>query len=284
MFETQKSLSDGFDEKQQPATTAHDHQLGGKLSSADELTMSWINQSSQERSAPLVMLNNDHNDLSQVMENECKGGDDMNIDQLLELELSAGGGNGGGGTGGTTPNGKADRETPPLVDKFIDLDDIDVNPLDCYRTQQHQHGHKAGGGLMDEFGLQFSVSSSSSSGFSEPSNFSTCSSSTTTPNGGAAGSYMNGCGSTSMFGAEVDSSPSSYGASFVDHSPPVHQHHHHHHLHPPPPQQQHSNLQHHQHLMGGGSGHLHHGLAPPPLPPHIHHGHIHHGHHTNGQR
>lgn len=98
-----------------------------------DLTITWINQNQ--------LINN----IQYSSESE-----QLNMDNLLELELNT------------------DQSSP--IDKFIDLDEIDVNPLD-YRSSAQMVCNQ-----MDEFNLQFSVCSSGSSGFSEPSNFS-CSSS-----------------------------------------------------------------------------------------------------------
>lgn len=118
----------------------------------------------------------------------------MNIDQLLEFEFNS------------VNNSSSNNEQ--LIDKYIDLDDIDLNPLDCYRNAQStfnqnlpQPNFSTNGtnNHLDEFNFQFSVCSTSSSGFSEPSNFSTCSS----QNG-----YNNlNNGQNCMFSSESESSP-----------------------------------------------------------------------------
>lgn len=108
----------------------------------------------------------------------------MSIDHLLELEFN-------------TDSDSVHNEQ--LIDKYIDLDDIDLNPLNSYQTsfhqqqQQHSHHHQqqqnqsqiqqaftvndSTAHQIDELNFQFSVCSSSSSGFSEPSTFSSGSSS-----------------------------------------------------------------------------------------------------------
>ena len=192
--------------------------------SNEELTVSWINHSNPMNEC-LTNGSNKH------------GADEMNIEQLLELELDTG-------------HHQSQRENASSpIDKFIDLDDIDVNPLDCYRTQQQHQQQPKSATNLDEFNMQFSVCSTSSSGFSEPSNFSTCSSicsSVSSNNGnngsGANSSLMNGHvgganNNSGLFGEE--SSPC---YTFVEHSPPLHNYntsaanhhhqHHHHHLNP----------------------------------------------------
>ncbi len=90
----------------------------------------------------------------------------MNIDHLLELEFST---------------DSVSVHNQQLIDKYIDLDDIDLNPLNPYQTNFHQPHHQQSQTFtanntvqqvhpIDEFSnFQFSVCSSSSSGFSEPS-------------------------------------------------------------------------------------------------------------------
>lgn len=192
------------------------HQPVDSKMTNEDLTISWINHNHTS----MMMINN---------ENDCKthhsGADDMNIEQLLELELNS-------SNAHHHDSNNRDSASSP-IDKFIDLDDIDVNPLDCYRSGQHHHhqhhqhqsvGNKASTSL-DEFNLQFSVCSTSSSGFSEPSNFSTCSSICSSSSSNVSGSFMNGLGG-GVYGDE--SSP----YAFVDHSPPIQYHHnpHHHHI------------------------------------------------------
>ncbi len=93
----------------------------------------------------------------------------INIDHLLELEFNS----------VNDPSSVHNH-----IDKYIDLDDIDLNPLECYRNTNNQATFSQNNPQQttvvsnqhDDFNFQFSVCSSSSSGFSEPSNFSTCSS------------------------------------------------------------------------------------------------------------
>lgn len=90
----------------------------------------------------------------------------INIDHLLELQFNS----------VIDPSIIHNQQ---LIDKYIDLDDIDLNPLECYRQNTSQTNFTQNNNIpsnqLDEFNFQFSVCSSSSSGFSEPSNFSTCS-------------------------------------------------------------------------------------------------------------
>jgi len=117
--------------------------------------------------------------------NEQNGKEDtseqMKIDQLLEIQLNT------------------DQKSP--IEKYIDLDEIDVNPLDLYRysnlslnNHQNANMNNTNANLInnfDEFRFQFSVgSSTSSSVFSEPSNMSTCSGNTIS-NGTNNKSYNN---------------------------------------------------------------------------------------------
>ena len=171
-------------------------------SAANNLTVSWINSNNNN-----ILLNNaqldtfytnnetnnnsnnnsasNHNNMSSTA--EMVNDSDINIDHLLEIELTA------------------NQQSP--IDKYIDLDEIDVNPLDCYRntanssnninsngnntnsntntnTSSNVNGlQNASNTHLDEFNLQFSVCSSSSSGFSEPSSFSCSSSMSSTNNG-----------------------------------------------------------------------------------------------------
>jgi len=155
---------------------------------ANSLTVSWINNTAinnnnNNDNSILSSLDNfyssenlnSHLRTNNTNNNNIDG--DINIDHLLEIELTA------------------NQQSP--IDKYIDLDDIDVNPLDCYRNtnnnnhHHHNSGNNGGGGLhntsnanLDEFALQFSVCSSSSSGFSEPSSFSCSSSSMSSTNSG----------------------------------------------------------------------------------------------------
>ncbi len=116
----------------------------------------------------------------------------INIDQLLELEFSS----------VNDPSSVQNQ-----IDKYIDLDDIDLNPLDCYRNANNQATFSQNNPPLpsltnqhDEFNFQFSVCSSSSSGFSEPSNFSSCSS---------QNSYNNKLNNSHVFNnsSESESSP-----------------------------------------------------------------------------
>ena len=131
----------------------------------------------------------------------------MNIDRLIELEFN-------------NVNESAGHHSHhhQSIDKFIDLDDIDLNPLDCYRhnnnntnnvTNSNMMSSNLGAGCnnansnhLDEFNFQFSVCSSSSSGFSEPSNFSSCSSQT-----GAGYANLNNVIGNYVFSSESESSP-----------------------------------------------------------------------------
>ncbi|RNA19265.1 hypothetical protein BpHYR1_018074 [Brachionus plicatilis] len=148
-------------------------------SGSEDLTMTWINQ----------------NHLIESMQYSAES-EQLSMDNLLELELSA-------------------EESSP-IDKFIDLDEIEVNPLE-YRCGAHMVCSQ-----MDEFNVQFSVCSSGSSGFSEPSNFS-CSSSIS----GASGSNLGygNCGTNVLSVNSVnnlfspdDSSPCAY-QSYEHNSP-----------------------------------------------------------------
>ncbi|CAF0915930.1 unnamed protein product [Brachionus calyciflorus] len=169
------------------------------LFKGEDLTITWINQNH--------LINNN---INQHLNQNSNQHDQINMDNLLELEL--------------------DTENNSPIEKFIDLDDIDVNPLDCYRsgaTNENQnvrcnqnllHSNTS----LDEFNLQFSVCSSTSSGFSEPSNFS-CSSSMSS----ASNLSYGNCGSNVMSVNSINTclfspdepSPSAYQSYENHHSP-----------------------------------------------------------------
>lgn len=98
--------------------------------------------------------------------------------------------------------------TPLIDNKYIDLDEIDVNPLDT-RQFTNNTNKSTNNNTQDEFNLQFSVCSSSSPGFSEPSSFS-CSSSSMSSNNGNNNQNVNTAATgayNSLFGSESASSP-----------------------------------------------------------------------------
>ena len=153
----------------------------------NNLTVSWINNTLANNSLFSSLDNfyaseNVNGNLIRTNNNNMDA--EINIDHLLEIELTA------------------NQQSP--IDKYIDLDEIDVNPIeDCYRNTSHINNNtnnststtnantNSNNGVLqntnntnlDEFALQFSVCSSSSSGFSEPSSFS-CSSSMSSTNSG----------------------------------------------------------------------------------------------------
>ena len=130
-------------------------------SNSNNLTASWINNNNNILSGLENYYTNENANGHIVNDSE------INIDHLLEIELTA------------------NHQSP--IDKYIDLDEIDVNPLECYRSTNNNNNNinlqNTSNANMDEFNLQFSVCSSSSSGFSEPSSFS-CSSSLSSSNTG----------------------------------------------------------------------------------------------------
>ena len=127
----------------------------------------------------------------------------MNIDRLIEMEFN----------NVNESAGHNHHHHHQSIDKFIDLDDIDLNPLDCYRHNSNNNNNVNNSNMLssnlgtnsnhlDEFNFQFSVCSSSSSGFSEPSNFSSCSSQT-----GAGYANLNNVMGNYVFSSESESSP-----------------------------------------------------------------------------
>lgn len=124
----------------------------------------------------------------------------MNIDHLLELEFNS------------VNNSSVTNQQ--LIDKYIDLDEIDLNPLDCYRNQMtfNQTNNNlptftnGSNNHLDELNFQFSICSSSSSGFSEPSNFSTCSLS-------SQSGFNNLNNNNLIFSSESESSPTNVAST-----------------------------------------------------------------------
>ena len=183
LIETQQQHYQQLQIQQLQQQQQHHHQQNMQENNEDEemnnqdLTITWINQNQ--------LINNIQ------YSNET---DHLNMENLLELELNH------------------DQNSP--IDKFIDLDEIDVNPLD-YRS-----GAQIVCNQMDEFNLQFSVCSSGSSGFSEPSNFSCSSSISSASNLGYAnaGSNVLSVNSINNLFSPDDSSPCTYQS--YDHNSP----------------------------------------------------------------
>lgn len=201
------------------------HLDNNKMVSNEDLTISWINHNTlllNSQSLDDAHISSSYSSIGKTTNQESKNSD-LNIEQLLELELNS----------NNHQNTSSHETSSSPIDKYIDLDDIDVNPLDCYRNNHnsshhhHQQQQTGGNSNLDEFNLQFSVCSTSSSGFSEPSNFSSCSSicssNGSSSNGGGgtniySNNLINGL-STCLFGDE--SSPYTH---HYDHSPPIQYH------------------------------------------------------------